>query len=303
MRVSATRIDMDDKVLQKPVLKDYAETVVTANSGTSYTIDYTTGSVFNITLTGNCAFTFSNPPASGISGSFTLFLTQDGTGGRTVTWPAAVKWFGNTAPTIYGNPDSVNILTFLTVNGGTTWFGANAEGFNSAIVATGGTVTTDGNFKVHTFTTGGTFEITSGSGDVEYLVVGGGGGSGRTSGSTITRAGAGGAGGLKSGTLTDMGVQSISITVGGGGVAVGPGGRRGDPLARPVGCGGAAVERGVELRVVDLVLPVHQLAGADGEASVQRRQAVQRDRRLAGGARRGGRRRGGSRGMASSSCE
>lgn len=34
IRVSKDRIDMDDKVLQKPVLKDYGETVVTANSGT-----------------------------------------------------------------------------------------------------------------------------------------------------------------------------------------------------------------------------------------------------------------------------
>ena len=41
MRVSSSRIDMDDKVLQKSVLKDYGETVVTANSSTSYTTDLT----------------------------------------------------------------------------------------------------------------------------------------------------------------------------------------------------------------------------------------------------------------------
>ena len=43
MRVSKDRIDMDDKTLQKPVLKDYGETVVTADSGSSYTIDLTEG--------------------------------------------------------------------------------------------------------------------------------------------------------------------------------------------------------------------------------------------------------------------
>ena len=46
------------------------------------------------------------------------------------------------------------------------------------ITATGGTITTDGNYKVHTFNSSGTFEVTSGSGNVQYLVVAGGGSSG-----------------------------------------------------------------------------------------------------------------------------
>ena len=49
------------------------------------------------------------------------------------------------------------------------------------VAATGGTVTTDGDYKIHTFTTSGTFTVTSG-GDVSALVVGGGGGGGRISG-------------------------------------------------------------------------------------------------------------------------
>lgn len=121
---------MDDKVLQKSLLKDYGETLVTANSSTAYTIDLTQGNVFNITLTGNCAFTFSNPPAAGNAGSFTLILTQDGTGKRTVTWPVAVRWPSGTAPTLYPHSGSVNIYTFLTINGGTLWFGADAQGMN-----------------------------------------------------------------------------------------------------------------------------------------------------------------------------
>lgn len=129
MRVSKDRIDMDDKVLQKPVLKDYGETVVTANSSTSYTIDLTKGNVFDITMTGNCSFTFSNPPASGVQGSFTLILTQDFTGSRTVTWPAAVVWSGGTEPTFSIRSEDENIFTFSTINGGTTWFGSLAGAF------------------------------------------------------------------------------------------------------------------------------------------------------------------------------
>lgn len=114
---------MDDKVLQKPALKDYGETVVTANSGTSYTVDLTASNVFNITLTGNCAFTFSNPPASGTAGSFTLILTQDGTAGRTVTWPGQVRWAGSTVPLLLSAAGDTDIFIFITVNEGSAWFG------------------------------------------------------------------------------------------------------------------------------------------------------------------------------------
>ena len=48
------------------------------------------------------------------------------------------------------------------------------------IVATGGTVTTDGDYKIHTFTSDGSFEVTQLGDDpndtVELLVVAGGGG-------------------------------------------------------------------------------------------------------------------------------
>ena len=45
------------------------------------------------------------------------------------------------------------------------------------ISATGGTITTDGDYKVHSFTTvGNTNFVVTGSGTVEYLVIGGGGG-------------------------------------------------------------------------------------------------------------------------------
>ena len=128
MRISKDRVNMDDKVLQKAVLKDYGEAVVTANSGSEYTIDLTQGNVFNIILTDNCAFTFANPSPNGTACSFTLILTQDATGSRTVTWPSAVRWPNGTEPTLYAGPDSLNIFTFLTISEGAAWFGASADG-------------------------------------------------------------------------------------------------------------------------------------------------------------------------------
>ncbi len=124
IRVSRTRVDLDDQTLQKPVLRDYGETRIAENSGTAYTIDLTRGNVYEVTLTGNVTFTFSNPPASGTAGSFTLIAKQDTTGARTTTWPSSVKWAnGGAAPTLGTNAKEVNIFTFLTTDAGTTWWG------------------------------------------------------------------------------------------------------------------------------------------------------------------------------------
>ena len=113
-----------DQIISRPVFKDYGETTTTnATSGATETLDLESGNVFDLTLTANCALTFSNPPASGTSGSFTLILRQDGTGSRTVTWPASVDWASATAPTLTTDAAAVDVLTFMTVDGGTIWLG------------------------------------------------------------------------------------------------------------------------------------------------------------------------------------
>ncbi|CAN7345396.1 hypothetical protein LJR074_001973 [Acidovorax sp. LjRoot74] len=94
------------------------ETFITANTGTAYTVANTAGSILNLTLTGNCTFTYPTP-ASG--GQFTLLLAQDATGGRTATWPATVRWPGGTAPTITGTASRTDVISF--VSDGTYWLG------------------------------------------------------------------------------------------------------------------------------------------------------------------------------------
>lgn len=83
------------------------------------------------------------------------------------------------------------------------------------IVATGGTITTDGDYKVHTFTSSGTFQITSGTGTVESLVVAGGGGGG----SYGNDGGGGGGGVLYTTPGSSYVVGSYTVTVGAGGAA------------------------------------------------------------------------------------
>ena len=101
------------------------------------------------------------------------------------------------------------------------------------VAATGGTVTTSGDFKIHTFTGDGNFVVSdggnaSGSNTTEYLVVAGGGGG--------AMGGGGGAGGFRFATPTlnpgtfpakplnapaglSVTAQTYPITVGGGGGA------------------------------------------------------------------------------------
>jgi len=86
----------------------------------------------------------------------------------------------------------------------------------SATKATGGTITYDGDYTIHTFTSNGTFTVTS-AGDVEYLVVAGGGGGGYNVG------GGGGAGGLIYNS-TYFASGNIMVTIGAGGAGVGGGG-------------------------------------------------------------------------------
>jgi hypothetical protein len=87
---------------------------------------------------------------------------------------------------------------------------------DQSVIATGGDVTLfsqNGKFyKVHRFTSSGTFQVQKGSADFEYIVVAGGGGAGRED--AIERAtGGAGAGGLKTGTLT-LSEGDYTVTIG-----------------------------------------------------------------------------------------
>ena len=53
-----------------------------------------------------------------------------------------------------------------------------AGGAGGPIEATGGSITTSGDYTLHTFTSSGTFTVTAGSGDLWMVAVGAGGGSG-----------------------------------------------------------------------------------------------------------------------------
>lgn len=100
---------------------DYKEGVVTANTSTAYTISLASGTLQILTLTGSCTFTF---PTATAGQSFMMFLKQDATGSRTVTWPASVKWPSSTAPTITATASKGDKFVFTA--DGTNWLGSVA---------------------------------------------------------------------------------------------------------------------------------------------------------------------------------
>lgn len=101
------------------VLENYREKLVTL-SGTSTSINLNNGNVFTHTLSGNTTYSISNA-VSGQAHSFTLIITQTATV-RTIAFPASVKWQGGEIPNM-SIANKTYILTFVTVDGGTTWFG------------------------------------------------------------------------------------------------------------------------------------------------------------------------------------
>ena len=80
-------------------------------------------------------------------------------------------------------------VTFVYVDGTQGWINvqdstSNVRG-NPNLIATGGTITTSGDYRIHTFTGPGTFTVTNTSttaaeNTVSYLVVAGGGGGARS---------------------------------------------------------------------------------------------------------------------------
>ena len=96
------------------------------------------------------------------------------------------------------------------------------------VTATGGTITTSGDFKIHTFNSTGTFTVTNagnaaGSTTVDYLIIAGGGGGAKQSSTPQGGAGGGGAGGMRFSFPnpatggTSVSAQAYPVTVGAGG--------------------------------------------------------------------------------------
>ena len=176
------------------VLKIYSNTnsafikVVTVTP----TLDSISGNIYNaeagnLTLTGT-GFLTSNlvvsfTPSGGSASTVTVTPTNDTT--ATVAIPSAI--YNQSTNTVIGiKVTNTDLKSSVTINKTVT------------SLPSGGTVSSSGGYRIHTFTSSGTFTNTIENLSTEYLVIAGGGSGGNTEDFSGTGASGGGAGGYRS---------------------------------------------------------------------------------------------------------
>lgn len=91
-----------------------------ALAGLTPSVDAGARDTYTLSTSGNTTFTFTGAPSTGQVGTFSLIITAGGA--HTLTWPASVDWAGGIAPAAPASGET-NIYTFMTINGGATWYG------------------------------------------------------------------------------------------------------------------------------------------------------------------------------------
>jgi len=88
-----------------------ASAIVTLTDGATITPDFDTGNIFTVTLGGNR--TLANPSnlVAGQSGS--LFVVQDGTGSRTLSWGSYWDFVNGVAPTLSTGANAVDRIDYI----------------------------------------------------------------------------------------------------------------------------------------------------------------------------------------------
>ena len=175
-----------------------------AVSGVGYFAD-TTSAAFTITLP-------SSPSAGavvGIADYANTFATNN------ITVDRNSSNIGGEAANAFLTTNGVSV-TFVYVDATQGWIVTDSGNRSDLpgpeyIAATGGTITTSGDFKIHTFTGPGTFTVTNagspgGSSTVDYLVIAGGG----SGGNGFYAGGGGGAGGYRESSGVASGCYTIS---------------------------------------------------------------------------------------------
>jgi hypothetical protein len=199
-------------------------------------------------------------------GAVTVTLPASPTAGDVVAFKDYASQWNTNAVTLCNNGNKINgvcataslstqnqSVTLIYVDATKGWqdIQDSTAGVSGAayITATGGTITTSGDYKIHTFTSDGTFSVSAGGGPlavVDYLVVAGGG-----SGGGDDLGGGGGGGGFRASSTTytigcgpaapltacvsalPVSVLAYPITVGAGGAGVN-GAAQGNPGSNSV---------------------------------------------------------------------
>lgn len=102
-------------------IKTFREEIVTLAIAIGViAVDLSLGNNFKVSLIANItSIVVSNWTASKAA-TIALKLTQDGTGSRTVVFPAGWKWANGSAPTVTATANKTDIIILFSDDGGTT---------------------------------------------------------------------------------------------------------------------------------------------------------------------------------------
>lgn len=85
-------------------------TIYAESDGATVTFDLDNGKIQEVTLSGNRTLALSNDNAGQV---FTVILVQDGSGNRTVTWWANIKWQDDVEPTLDTAAGGIDVFCFI----------------------------------------------------------------------------------------------------------------------------------------------------------------------------------------------
>jgi hypothetical protein len=151
-------------------------------------------------------------------------FTANETGGSSITQytvtsnPSSITSTGSSSPLTVSNLVGGTSYTFTVTatNANGTSISSSSSSSTTPFTATGGSITSGGGYRVHTFNATSNFVLTGNTVSCEYLVVAGGGGGGGSSADGVAGGSGGGAGGMVIGTIS-LSPNTYPTVVGSGG--------------------------------------------------------------------------------------
>jgi hypothetical protein len=116
--IASAVLTLSNKTLTKPTITGYKETVYAPSAGTAFTIDWSLGTLWVITTSGNCTITL---PAAAVGEGGTIVVVYGGTHALTWAGGTALKYAGGTPPTPKGASGAEDWYTIACRNSSYTY--------------------------------------------------------------------------------------------------------------------------------------------------------------------------------------
>jgi hypothetical protein len=121
--VLSNNLDLGVSDLLQANLLDFSIQSQTVAATATTALDYTAGSYVILNMNASISsFSITNPPTQ--YATMRLKVVQDGTGNRTITWPASYRWPNGVEPPLSTGANAVDYVDLWTDNGGTNWYGS-----------------------------------------------------------------------------------------------------------------------------------------------------------------------------------